>query len=998
MKIKSLFLTVMASAAMLFGCTQEIDLGPAKLEVDTAQVTLSALESSQDVTFLATRDWMVTGTPDWMAVSPASGEASTGKQVVRLSVNANDGYNRKAELVFTIGFARSALLVTQEGPLGEKTEGNGSKEDPYTVAGVISYVQGLGADVNSPEKVYIKGKVSRGSFTADSYGNGTFYVSDDGSQTNEFYAYRVLYLGNAKFTANDTQINPGDDVVIYGNVVNYRGSTPETVQNSAFLYSLNGVNKGGDEGGSTETGEAKGTGTLDDPFNVAAAIAKAVETGTNETADMYYIKGKVATITEQFAAQFGNATFTLVDEGSDAVFTAYRVLYFGNQKWTEGGKTIAEGDEVILHAKIVNFRGNTPETVQGSSYVYSINGEGGGDEPTPPTPGEAQGTGTFDDPFNVAAAIAKAKETGETATADSYYIKGLVTGTPELSGQYKNATIQLVDVEGGEVFTAFRIKGFGGADITGNEPIKAGDELVVFGQIVNYKGNTPETTQGGQLVLWNGQTSFDGDEPTPPTPGEGEGTGTFDDPFNVAAAIAMAKSTGETATADSYYIKGLVTGTPDLSGQYKNATIQLVDVEGGEVFTAFRIKGFGGADITGNEPIKAGDELVVFGQIVNYKGNTPETTQGGQLVLWNGQTSFGGDEPGPQPGTSYETDLYKIINLEDDAAANFEGLVAAVSTNSFVVTDCTTHVYVFKPANMAVIGDKVQVSGTKTTYGGVPEIASGAAVNVVSNDNAIPYPYPDDITDYFDRLANSFSKTEYITFTGTLAKNGNYYNVAVSGSNYVGSISNPVTSLGLDNLDGKEVKVTGFFVGISGSNTRYVNVVATEVKLVNEDNPDDPTGGNDDPTGGNDDPTGGNDDPADDGDFVSNLAWEPGANAYTQTAVVNGEEEVEVLKLGTSSKYGDATLMSVTGAPFTKIEFYAISWNNAPVADLVFSTDGEEVTVTPLANTGLKNNPPYTLTVTADDKYEVEFETAVTSVSVKTSGGYRAVLFGINAE
>ena len=866
MKIKSLFLTVMASAAMLFGCTQEIDLGPAKLEVDTAQVTLTALESSQDVTFLATRDWMVTGTPDWMAVSPASGEASTGKQVVRLSVNANDGYNRKAELVFTIGFARSALLVTQEGPLGEKTEGNGSKEDPYTVAGVISYVQGLGADVNSPEKVYIKGKVSRGSFTADSYGNGTFYVSDDGSQTNEFYAYRVLYLGNAKFTANDTQINPGDDVVIYGNVVNYRGSTPETVQNSAFLYSLNGVNKGGDEGGSTETGEAKGTGTLDDPFNVAAAIAKAVETGTNETADMYYIKGKVATITEQFAAQFGNATFTLVDEGSDAVFTAYRVLYFGNQKWTEGGKTIAEGDEVILHAKIVNFRGNTPETVQGSSYVYSINGEGGGDEPTPPTPGEAQGTGTFDDPFNVAAAIAKAKETGETATADSYYIKGLVTGTP------------------------------------------------------------------------------------------------------------------------------------DLSSQYKNATIQLVDAEGGEVFTAFRIKGFGGADITGNEPIKAGDELVVFGQIVNYKGNTPETTQGGQLVLWNGQTSFGGDEPGPQPGTSYETDLYKIINLEDDAAANFEGLVAAVSTNSFVVTDCTTHVYVFKPANMAVIGDKVQVSGTKTTYGGVPEIASGAAVNVVSNDNAIPYPYPDDITDYFDRLANSFSKTEYITFTGTLAKNGNYYNVAVSGSNYVGSISNPVTSLGLDNLDGKEVKVTGFFVGISGSNTRYVNVVATEVKLVNEDNPDDPTGGNDDPTGGNDDPTGGNDDPADDGDFVSNLAWEPGSNAYTQTAVVNGEEEVEVLKLGTSSKYGDATLMSVTGAPFTKIEFYAISWNNAPVADLVFSTDGEEVTVTPLANSGLKNNPPYTLTVTADDKYEVEFETAVTSVSVKTSGGYRAVLFGINAE
>ena len=63
------------------------------------------------------------------------------------------------------------------------------------------------------------------------------------------------------------------------------------------------------------TGEAKGTGTLDDPFNVAAAIAKAQEVGETATTDSYYIKGKVKSISEQFAAQYGNASFTMVDEG-----------------------------------------------------------------------------------------------------------------------------------------------------------------------------------------------------------------------------------------------------------------------------------------------------------------------------------------------------------------------------------------------------------------------------------------------------------------------------------------------------------------------------------------------------------------------------------------------------------------------------------------------------------------------------------------------------------
>ena len=911
MKLRNLFLAAVAGVAALVGCNKEVDLGPAKLILSQEQLNFGQAASSQTVTFTSTRDWAVAwaNVPEWIALDKENGLASTDPQSLSVSVMENKGHNRSATLTLTIGFAQGFVHIFQEGPEGEVDNGNGSFEKPFTVTGVIDYVNSLGADVNSPEKVYIKGIVSAidEAFTTQ-YGNGSFKISDDGTTAGgQFTAYRVMYLGNKKFTANDKQVATGDEVIVYGNVVLFKGNTPETQQNNAYLYSLNG-----DTGGATPpgpSGEAKGTGTADDPFNVAAAIAKAKETGTTATSESYYIKGKVATVKEQFSAQYGNATFTMVDEGAGDEFTAYRVLYFDNKKWTAGGKELATGDDVVVYAKIVNFMGNTPETSGG--YVYSINGEGGKETPGPGPSTEAQGTGTADDPFNIAAAIAKAKETGETATSEVYYIKGIVK-TASLSAQYKNADLDLIDEGGSDVFKAFRIKGFDGADITGNEPIKAGDEVVIYGNIVNYKSNTPETTQGGKLVLWNGKTSFDGEEPGPgpetdeikvvsvaeflaapvsteqwyeltgtvsnivmdkndatkvnpygnfdltddagttvyvygltatkvekndksfeslgiqegdnitiitlraeyqgkaqaggtppaylksknsgvdpgpgPDPGDGAGTGTAEDPFNVAAAIAKAVETGETATSEVYYIKGIVK-TVSLSAQYKNADLDLVDEGGSDVFKAFRIKGFGGADITGNEPIKAGDEVVVCGNIVNYKSNTPETTQGGQLVLWNGKTSFEGEEPGPGP------------------------------------------------------------------------------------------------------------------------------------------------------------------------------------------------------------------DPGEEGEFDSNVTWTLVENAQDNAnSTVNNVSGVSVLKLGTGSKYGKATLELPEGS--TVLEFYAVSWNNAEAATLVFTiVTGETIaSVETVPNSTLKGNPPFTLTVTDDDKYEIEVPEGVTEITVETTGGYRAALFGIQAQ
>ena len=104
--------------------------------------------------------------------------------------------------------------------------------------------------------VYVKGIISSDLEVSLQYGNATFNISDDGSATGEFNIFRALYLGNVKFTSED-QIKIGDEVVLVGTLVNYKGTAPEL--KDCHIVQLNG-DQGGDEGGSTGGDEGGNTG------------------------------------------------------------------------------------------------------------------------------------------------------------------------------------------------------------------------------------------------------------------------------------------------------------------------------------------------------------------------------------------------------------------------------------------------------------------------------------------------------------------------------------------------------------------------------------------------------------------------------------------------------------------------------------------------------------------------------------------------------------------
>ena len=419
-------------------------------------------------------------------------------------------------------------------------------------------------------------------------------------------------------------------------------------------------------GGGGQDGDyaaAAGSGTLADPYNATAILKLTTSLASGaESADQYYFKGKIVSISEEFGTQYGNATFYISDDGTATnQFYVFQALYLGNKRYSSG-TNIKVGDEVVIHGKVTNYRGNTPETVKGSAYVYSINGEtGSGDEPV----GEAKGTGTQGDPFNVAAAIAKCKEIGSNPSTDKYYVKGTSVEDAEADGSYNNITFDIADTEGGAKFKCYQVKGTDGQSLPAGYTIKKGDEVVVYGPIYNYSGNTPETEgkSAAYLVTVNGKATSEGGSDTP----QPSNTSTLDNPYTVAKALETANALSDNETTkDDFYIKGKVTRKantadeigPNSSKKYSDMNYYISDdgTQTKELYI-YRGKYLDGADFVAYEQLNEGDEVIVCGQLQKYIDTKNNNTvicevKNSKIVKLNGQGGSGGQGGGNNgPGT-----------------------------------------------------------------------------------------------------------------------------------------------------------------------------------------------------------------------------------------------------------------------------------------------------------------------------------------------------------
>ena len=173
-----------------------------------------------------------------------------------------------------------------------------------------------------------------------------------------------------------------------------------------------------------------------------------------------------------------------------------------------------------------------------------------------------------------------------------------------------------------------------------------------------------------------------------------------------------------------------------------------------------------------------------------------------------------------------------VLALSSGVEVETEGVVVGTYTKGFVIMDETGYLLVFgkdytEPG--VDLYSKVKVIGTTSVYGDLAQLTP-ATVTPLETGVSVAEPTWLDVTK--DNIADlDLTKCQPVKMTGILAistsEKGTYYNIKIDGATIQGSISYPLASLGLADLDGHNITVYGYFAG--GNTASFRNMMAVKV-------------------------------------------------------------------------------------------------------------------------------------------------------------------------
>lgn len=246
----------------------------------------------------------------------------------------------------------------------------------------------LGADATTGTKYYVMGYVKKLHKNHESgitgYGNASFYIEDikGANSSDDFLAYQVFGPNKQKITDLNS-VAVGDFVVIYGELINFGGNTPETVsKGAAYIWKstnplLNEQAKPEEPEVLVIPEEAKAWNIPAEAIDVMKAreICAALASGTTTDKEYYvmgYVKKLHPTYHESGITQYGNATFYMENingKNSQNDFLAFQV-YGPNGTKINDLNSVAVGDFVVVYGKLTNFNGTYETVGKAAAYVW----------------------------------------------------------------------------------------------------------------------------------------------------------------------------------------------------------------------------------------------------------------------------------------------------------------------------------------------------------------------------------------------------------------------------------------------------------------------------------------------------------------------------------------------------------------------------------------------------------------------------------------------------
>lgn len=311
------------------------------------------------------------------------------------------------------------------------TEGDGTEAKPFSAADIKSG-KAKGNDVYV--KGYIVGfvpdkDISEAKFTADgceATSNVLIAASADETSVDKVVPVQLPF-GDVRTAINlkDNPKNLKQEVILGGNIENYFGKPGV----KSVVWAKIGDKEVGKKPGTEVViaGTPKGTGSKEDPFNIAA-VNKYIKDGGAADVEVY-VKGKVSELVE-FKEQYGSINYYISEDGTtNNQFYVYGGLGLGKNKFTKLDE-LKVGDELIICGKVKNFSGTYEFDY--NNYIYSLNGktEGGTTPDTPDTPELAAGL-KLDTTNGLVKFVNEGVEEGEAAT---FEVKDMGFEDPEQKG------------------------------------------------------------------------------------------------------------------------------------------------------------------------------------------------------------------------------------------------------------------------------------------------------------------------------------------------------------------------------------------------------------------------------------------------------------------------------------------------------------------------------------------------------------------------------------
>lgn len=709
MKLRNLFIGVIAAVFAFAACEKEVEnLGDPNISISANEMTFAVEGGEQELTLNATREWKVETEADWVVVSPESGVASADDQVVTVSVLANEGMDRTADLKFTIGMKSQYLTVLQAGP-------GGSAED------LVIYYN----DYDKEEATKTYGS-SGGSWPYLDQFEGWKNQTGSGAANVEY-----------AFSGMSARANSTSD----SNYSDYEGSGKNNMffGKSAYLATKN-IALGGATGLTLTFGTEKYSQDNGSVFTKSEYHIYVSNDATKwvEITDYSFAgegtEGRWNIATANFSVPEGTENLSLCIKVD--VASSYRMDDFKLVK-SEGGAAV--------------------DFTQGVEMDFNAGGSGsgsGGDSGSTEIPGGA-GEGTEASPYNAAKAQNIAAQLGQDEKIAGVYVQGTVKEIKEVSTQYGNATYWITDDNGEAKFYVYRGKYVNDTKFTSEDQIKVGDKVVVYGELMNYMGNSPQLGQGNYLISING--SSEGEE------GGGSGEGGDDSGETGAPAELVEVTIAQFLAAEEddtwYKLTGEIVSIA--KEEYGNFTIEDAT---GEVYIYGMTNGWVGSNDKSFSQIglKVGDTVTLGTRRGSYNG-TPQGggtsvpayyishVEGGSGEGDSGEGDSGEGDSGEGDSDENVVTVAEFLAAEESTSVFYQvtGTVTVIESSSteyhnmtLTITDETGSLYVYrmKAEDQNVeelgitVGDELTLKGNRGSYNGNPQMVNGLYVSHVDKE------------------------------------------------------------------------------------------------------------------------------------------------------------------------------------------------------------------------------------------------------------------------